>query len=272
MNQPTGNAHQEHQAGDATYQVILNGVRPNVLPAEAKTKLAAMFKATAEQIDKVLATPNYVVKKAISLDLATGYKLAIEAAGGACTIVPEQTPIMALDVDLPTAASTMPTVKAAANDAPTPMQSVVSIFKIAVSIVFGKAAKETYDFTEQPDLTTVRNGTAWLAAFSPTLSGVLVFVLSIVLHASLETSTMWAFLQLMLLRFAIMYLLIRIDEVSLHHQGFNTVELGMVRPAQFPLYLFSRAKVFGQSKAYAITWCVTFGLELLFVLQAMNAD
>jgi hypothetical protein len=103
VNQSAGSSNLEQPTGNATYQIILKGIQPNTTHIEAKGKLATLFKTTTEQIDNLLATPDFVVKKGVSLDIATKYKSAIEAAGGVCDVAPEQVPVVALDIDLPTA-------------------------------------------------------------------------------------------------------------------------------------------------------------------------
>jgi len=131
VNQPARTNDLERQAVDATFQVILNGVQPNVLRSEARTKLAALFKATLEQIDRLLATPDYVVKKAISFDVASKYKSAIEAAGGMCELFPEHSPSVSLDVDLPSAAPEIADEKKAASDQTIPPESNVAAERAA---------------------------------------------------------------------------------------------------------------------------------------------
>jgi hypothetical protein len=103
VTQSTSPVGQDFTAPDKTFHVVLKGIQPNAAPTEAKGKLATLFKTTTEQIDKLLATPDFVVKKGVSLDIATKYKGAIEAAGGVCAVAPEPVPVIALDIDLPTA-------------------------------------------------------------------------------------------------------------------------------------------------------------------------
>src|SRR5471030_337002 len=101
VNQPAQTIPTKHQRGDTTFQVVLNGLRPNVSETEARTKLAALFKATPEQINYLLATPGYVVKKGNTAELASKYKTAIESAGGICEVIPEETQVIPFDIDLP---------------------------------------------------------------------------------------------------------------------------------------------------------------------------
>jgi hypothetical protein len=103
MNQQMRTSDQELLSDSATFQVILKGLRSDA-SSDAREKLAALFKASLEQIDKLLAAPEYVVKKDISFDVASKYKSAIEAAGGVCELLSEESPI-SIDVDLPSAGS-----------------------------------------------------------------------------------------------------------------------------------------------------------------------
>lgn len=93
MNHPTRATAQECQTADPTFQVVLKGVRPNVSPSDARAKLAALFKVTLEQIDNLLATPDCMVKRSISFDVASKYKNTIEDAGGSCELLKEEVPI-----------------------------------------------------------------------------------------------------------------------------------------------------------------------------------
>src|ERR1035437_7419001 len=82
------------------YQVILIGIREDVDRSEVVKKLAVLFKATHEQIEKLLENSGYIVKKGITEEVAQTYKAAIEATGATCRI--EQEVIFEpLSVDLP---------------------------------------------------------------------------------------------------------------------------------------------------------------------------
>jgi len=119
----------------------------------------------------------------------------------------------------------------------------------------------------QPALTSAKSGTAWLAAFGPTLSGLITLVLLALWNGSarLELSN-WELIKAILLKLTFIYLFLRIDYASLQRQGFNTDQLGIPRPQNIFSYLFARARAFQHSKAYAYTWCVTFALELAFLI------
>ncbi len=83
------------------YRVILTGLREDVMRPDAVKNLAALFKTTPEQVEKLLATPGCIVKKGITEEVSSKYRAAIEAAGGACRVEQEVPPVQTLDVDLP---------------------------------------------------------------------------------------------------------------------------------------------------------------------------
>ena len=117
---------------------------------------------------------------------------------------------------------------------------------------------------KEPELSAVRNTTAWLAAFGPTLSGLLAISISWVMGWNWENATTFQAVKILVFyKLPIIFMFLRIDHLMLQKQGFNTVKLGIVSPMEFPMYLFSRAKAFGHGKGYAITWCVLFALEAL---------
>ena len=83
------------------YKVILTGVREGVARQDAVKSLAALFKTTPEQVEKLLATSGHILKKGVTEEVAGKYKAAIEAAGGACRFELESTQAKHLQVDLP---------------------------------------------------------------------------------------------------------------------------------------------------------------------------
>ena len=107
MNQAMQTKSGDASAENRKFQVMLNGVLPNVAPAEAKAKLATLFKASPEQVDNILANPGFIVKKGCTPDVAAKYKVAIERAGGACALIPEDVPDESLDIDLPKSPATV---------------------------------------------------------------------------------------------------------------------------------------------------------------------
>jgi hypothetical protein len=137
-------------------------------------------------------------------------------------------------------------------------------FKAAAMILTGQAVPGS--MPEAPKLTQVKNGTAWLAAFSPAIVAVVAAILGVLLWGSVEHWGAGTLIKMFILRMTLMWLFLRIDYLWLQKQGFNPKQLGLSDPITFPFYLFSRARVFGHSKAYAITWCVLFGLDVLLAL------
>lgn len=117
---------------------------------------------------------------------------------------------------------------------------------------------------QQPEKSAVKNGTAWLAAFSPLLSGLIVMTISAIMGWNLDADLgLLALAKLVIFRLILIYLFMRIDHVSLQRQGFDTVSLGIVGPEKFWAYLGSRAKAFGHGKGCAVTWWVLFLIDLV---------
>lgn len=83
------------------YQVIFTGVREGVTRLDAIINLAALFKTTPEQVEKLLASSGHVLKKGITQELAGKYRAAIESAGGACRVEQEIAQIQTSDTNLP---------------------------------------------------------------------------------------------------------------------------------------------------------------------------
>lgn len=120
---------------------------------------------------------------------------------------------------------------------------------------------------KEPLLSEVKNGTAWLAAFGPILSGILLLIVGALMNWSLQSTSSLELFKMWLFKLAMIYMFLRIDSANLQWQGYNTVKLGIVAPED-PRYLFSRAKAFGHGKGYAVTWCVLFSVELLALIFA----
>lgn len=120
---------------------------------------------------------------------------------------------------------------------------------------------------KQPELSAVKNVTAWLAALGPVWADLSFLLLASIMGWDLDGSlTFMSLLKIILFKVTVIYLFLRIDHIKLQQQGYNTVALGITGPEKLPYYLFSRAKAFGQGKAYAITWCVLVALEILWLL------
>lgn len=118
---------------------------------------------------------------------------------------------------------------------------------------------------EVPSPAAVKNGTAWLAAFGPTLSGILVVILAAVMSWNIDNPSGFNLFKLWLFKLTFIYVFLRADYAYVQRQGFDPVSLGMV-PPENPTYLFRRAKAFGHGRGYAITWAVLFGIEILFLI------
>lgn len=91
----------QEAATPQTFQVVFKGVQPNIPVSEARVKLAALFKGSLEQIDRLLAMPGHVIKRDIAHDIASKYKAAIESAGGVCELIPQGASAVSIDTDLP---------------------------------------------------------------------------------------------------------------------------------------------------------------------------
>lgn len=97
------------------------------------------------------------------------------------------------------------------------------------------------------------NWTAWAIACAPVLGAILEAMLAKMLgHAS-------SFLFLVTLGLNIF--LCSLDAKALQARGYSEEQLGNI--FLIPIYLFNRAKLLSEKPAYAILWCVLFGLQLL---------
>ncbi|PIF77509.1 hypothetical protein CLU95_4684 [Variovorax sp. 54] len=144
------------------------------------------------------------------------------------------------------------------------MAANVGSFKAAAFILAGQSeAGAIPAMPAAPELSQVKNGTAWLAALGPFFTAIIVLILAVLLWGNPENWGAFTLIQVFLLRIVLIWLFLRIDYLSLQKQGYAVKQLGLVDPAVLPYYLFSRAKVFGHSKVYGITWCVLVVLDLL---------
>lgn len=119
----------------------------------------------------------------------------------------------------------------------------------------------------QPALSQVRNRTAWLAAFGPIIGGMIIgFLLGmqgVDFSADLSLRTT---LTLVIGKLLLIYVFLKVDHLSLQSQGYQVHQLGLADPSSIFTYLFSRARVFGHRKWYALTWCLAFALQVLALL------
>jgi hypothetical protein len=136
-------------------------------------------------------------------------------------------------------------------------------FKAAAFILAGQ--EEGGSMPAAPELSQVKNGTAWVAALGPFFTAVIVTVLAAVFWGNPDNWGWLTLIQIFLLRVALMWLFLRIDYLALQKQGYAVKQLGLADPITLPYYLFSRAQVFGHSKLYGITWCVLLVIDFLLV-------
>lgn len=108
MNDSATSVSRERAALDETFQVTLKGLQPNASPVEARAKLVALFKASPEQVDRLVTAHGYVLKRGCTLDVATKYKNAIDATGAVCELVSEAKPVVSLHADLPNGGNPAP--------------------------------------------------------------------------------------------------------------------------------------------------------------------
>ena len=83
---------------ETTYSVVIKGLKEGVSVEQAVRQLAALFKATEDQIRPLITVPGHVVKKGIDIKTATRYLSAIEQAGAQAIIEPEKTEKLEFDV------------------------------------------------------------------------------------------------------------------------------------------------------------------------------
>jgi hypothetical protein len=144
------------------------------------------------------------------------------------------------------------------------MAANVGSFKAAAFILAGQSEAGVIPAMPAPRvLSQVKNGTAWVAALGPLFTAVIVAILVALFWGNPDNWGWLTVIQILLLRIALLWMFLRIDYLSLQKQGYAVRQLGLADPAVLPYYLFSRAKVFGHSKVYGITWCVLVALDLL---------
>lgn len=147
------------------------------------------------------------------------------------------------------------------------MAANVGSFKAAAFILVGQSdAGVIPAMPAAPELSRVKNGTAWLAALGPLFTTIIVAILAVLLWGNPDNWGWFAVIQVFLLRIVLMWLFLRMDYLSLQRQGYPVKQLGLADPITLPYYLFSRAKVFGHSKLYGITWCVLLVLDILLAV------
>lgn len=83
-----------------TFLVRLNGLSTTSDPSSVRENLANLFHASPEQIEKILLSPGYVIKRGLSKEAAETYLTTISRAGAVC-FVEEEDIVASLDIDLP---------------------------------------------------------------------------------------------------------------------------------------------------------------------------
>lgn len=137
-------------------------------------------------------------------------------------------------------------------------------FIAAAKVFAGQADMST--MPKQPKLSMVKNGTAWLAAFGPLIADLVGLIVMSIMWGNTDDLRFMQVMPVLVLRVGVIYLLLRIDYLKLQSQGYNVKQLGLADPITFPVYLFSRAKVFKNGKGPAIVWTVLVVIDILFLL------
>ncbi len=87
------------------YRVVLSGgVRQGKSLDEVKQRMAAMFKASPPQMDRLLQHERSIIKKDVDLETAKKYARALESAGALCRIEPQEAPAFEAPARQPTPA------------------------------------------------------------------------------------------------------------------------------------------------------------------------
>lgn len=91
---------------ETTYRVVIKGVKEGISVEQAVRQLAALFKATEDQIRPLINTSGNVVKKGVDIKTATQYLSALDQAGSLAIIEPETQE--KLEFDVPTNTDSTP--------------------------------------------------------------------------------------------------------------------------------------------------------------------
>ena len=101
----------------------------------------------------------------------------------------------------------------------------------------------------------VSTKTGWAIAFSPLLGNIVDLIVIAMVNR-----------HIILIWYIVGAGMTYSDDNMLQKAGHNTRTNGLSGTFWVPGYLFSRARVYGHSKAYAITWCVLATIEILVML------
>ena len=130
------------------YDVVITGFLPGSDPAEARLRLAQLFKATSVQIDRICASFPYTVKSAVDAETGARYRAALERAGVTSVVLDKN-----LSADLPPIADSgaEDSVAESGTDAPRAERSLVRrvINGIGILMVFGGIAASGYEYVSK---------------------------------------------------------------------------------------------------------------------------
>lgn len=100
----------------------------------------------------------------------------------------------------------------------------------------------------------VNNSYVWWLAFMPIIGSIIEYIVARALGGG--SQSLW------FITFFLNVWLCRLDEKRLKKAGYDTSSMGATWFV--PAYLFRRAKYLKQNYAYAIMWCVTFAILLIW--------
>lgn len=141
--------------------------------------------------------------------------------------------------------------------------------RTAMNVLKGELPVDVASAT-QPPISNVRNKTAWLAAFSPFIAGLIVGFVLVAAGVDFEEGlSIQTAIPFGLGQLALIYIFLKIDHLSLQAQGYRVYQLGVRDPSNLFSYLFSRAKAFGHKPWYAWLWCVLFAAQALELLTSL---
>jgi hypothetical protein len=98
----------------------------------------------------------------------------------------------------------------------------------------------------------VDNTVVWWLAFMPILGSIIEYIIAV--SIGVGSQSLW------FVTIGLNIWLCILDNKKLQAAGYDTKAIGTAWIV--PVYLFKRAKVLGQSNAYAVVWCITFAILL----------
>lgn len=127
----------------------------------------------------------------------------------------------------------------------------------AMQVLTGE--REISQLTAAPELSEVKNWSAWLAAFGPLIGSNLIVLIW-------GLPPYWTWLKTLVMIFnliVVTFIFLSIDSRMLQKQGYSILGLG-IPESHSPAYLFSRAKAFKQKPIYAYVWCGSLALAFYY--------